>query len=82
MAVDATSAAVPTSQLLTSEASEAKGSSPEDGASTRKIDPESEDGILDAAAEAFLPGMMASQLMMNSTLFNFSKEAIDEAEQQ
>lgn len=48
---------------------------------TRKIDPASEEDILDAAVEAFLPGMISNTLMLNNSLFNFVKEAIDEGDE-
>jgi len=49
---------------------------------TKKVDPNSEEEVLSAAVEAFLPSMVSNTLMLNNTLFNFAKEAIDEGDQE
>ncbi|NTJ41858.1 hypothetical protein G6L28_04485 [Agrobacterium larrymoorei] len=41
-----------------------------------KISPEMESEIIDS----FLPGMITNQLMLNGQLFDFAKEAINEAD--
>lgn len=48
---------------------------------TRKVDPNSDELVLDAAIGAFLPGMISNTLMLNNSLFNFAKEAIDEGDE-
>lgn len=73
MEVTPTSSTVPTSQILTNND---PNSTSESESSTRKIDPNSESELIDA----FLPGMITNQLMLNNNLFNFAKEAIDEAD--
>ncbi|ASY65728.1 hypothetical protein SJ05684_b47460 (plasmid) [Sinorhizobium sojae CCBAU 05684] len=45
---------------------------------TKKVDPNSDGAVLQAAVEAFLPSMISNTLMLNNSLFNFAKEAIDE----
>lgn len=47
---------------------------------TKKVDPNS-DEVLSAAIEAFLPSMVSNTLMLNNSLFNFAKEAIDEGDE-
>ncbi len=49
---------------------------------TKKVDPNSEKEVLNAAVEAFLPSMVSNTLMLNNTLFNFAKDAIDEGDQE
>ncbi|MBB4293110.1 hypothetical protein GGE16_005195 [Rhizobium leguminosarum] len=48
------------------------------GSTTKKVDPNSESEVLSAAVDAFLPSMISNTLMLNNSLFNFAKEAIDE----
>ncbi|MGY5810027.1 hypothetical protein ACXHXG_20220 [Rhizobium sp. LEGMi198b] len=45
---------------------------------TKKVDPNSENEVLSAAVDAFLPSMISNTLMLNNSIFNFAKEAIDE----
>ncbi|EJT01329.1 hypothetical protein [Rhizobium sp. CCGE 510] len=54
------------------------GSTGTTGSTTKKVDPNSESEVLSAAVDAFLPGMISNTLMLNNSLFNFAKEAIDE----
>ncbi|MBP2443975.1 hypothetical protein [Rhizobium leguminosarum] len=81
MAVDAVNSdlnlapAIPVSVELTTDK---KGSKDNTGSTTKKVDPNSESEILSAAVDAFLPGMISNTLMLNNSLFNFAKEAIDE----
>lgn len=56
--------------------------SPDTTETTKKVDPNSEEEVLTAAVEAFLPSMVSNTLMLNNTLFNFAKEAIDEGDQE
>ncbi|WFU04613.1 hypothetical protein QA648_27960 (plasmid) [Rhizobium sp. CB3171] len=48
------------------------------GSTTKKVDPNSENEVLSAAVDAFLPSMISNTLMLNNSIFNFAKEAIDE----
>ncbi|MCF3641601.1 hypothetical protein LXM94_16635 [Rhizobium sp. TRM95111] len=48
---------------------------------TRKVDPNSDEELLNAAVESFVPGMISNTLTLNNSLFNFAKEAIDEADE-
>lgn len=48
---------------------------------TKKVDPNSDEEVLNAAVEAFLPSMISNTLMLNNSLFNFAKEAIDEGDE-
>jgi hypothetical protein len=82
MAVDAVNPN--TTVTLTGGDSPSKTTSPDTGSKsveTRKVDPNSDEPILDAAIEAFLPGMISNTLMLNNSLFNFAKEAIDEGDE-
>ncbi len=56
--------------------------SPDATGTTKKVDPNSDEEVLTAAVEAFLPSMVSNTLMLNNTLFNFAKEAIDEGDQE
>ncbi|WP_081159899.1 hypothetical protein [Ensifer aridi] len=47
----------------------------------KKVDPNSDEQVLSAAIEAFLPSMVSNTLMLNNSLFNFTKEAIDEGDE-
>lgn len=47
----------------------------------KKVDPNSDEQVLSAAVEAFLPSMVSNTLMLNNSLFNFTKEAIDEGDE-
>jgi hypothetical protein len=49
--------------------------------STKKVDPNSEEEILNAAVEAFIPSMISNTMMLNNSIFNFAKEAIDEGDE-
>ncbi|KPH04389.1 hypothetical protein B5K08_23810 [Rhizobium leguminosarum bv. trifolii] len=81
MAVDAVNSdlnlapANPVSVELTTDKT---GSTSTTGSTTKKVDPNSESEVLSAAVDAFLPGMISNTLMLNNSLFNFAKEAIDE----
>ncbi|RFB83093.1 hypothetical protein B5K11_35295 [Rhizobium leguminosarum bv. trifolii] len=81
MAVDAVNSdlnlapANPVSVELTTDKTGSTGST---GSTTKKVDPNSESEVLSAAVDAFLPGMISNTLMLNNSLFNFAKEAIDE----
>lgn len=55
-----------------------EGTSNSGTGATKKVAPNS---VADAALNVFIPGMISSQLMLNNSLFNFAKEAIDEADQ-
>jgi hypothetical protein len=82
MAVDAVNPN--TTVTLTGGDSPSKTTSQDTGSKsveTRKVDPNSDEPILDAAIEAFLPGMISNTLMLNNSLFNFAKEAIDEGDE-
>ncbi|WP_026615937.1 hypothetical protein [Ensifer aridi] len=60
---------------------DAAGAAASGGANTtKKVDPNSSE-VLTAAVEAFLPSMISNTLMLNNSLFNFAKEAIDEGDE-
>ncbi|MGO7133536.1 hypothetical protein AB9E06_22050 [Rhizobium leguminosarum] len=77
-AVTPTSTTVPAAGPQTTSSTSSDTSS----SATKKIDPNSEKEVLNAAVEGFLPGMISNTLMLNNTLFNFAKDAIDEADQE
>ena len=81
MAVDSVTfdAAVPSSTGNGNETTGGSGTS--STSATRKVDPASEEDLLDLAVESFLPGMISNTLMLNNSLFNFVKEAIDEGDE-
>ncbi|WP_034855655.1 hypothetical protein [Sinorhizobium sojae] len=77
MAVDAVSP----NRIPTGGATPSPSTAPEQGVTrsgTKKVDPNSDGAVLQAAVEAFLPSMISNTLMLNNSLFNFAKEAIDE----
>ena len=81
MAVDAVNPGTPTvlsTPADTSPTDTAPSSTP---SSTKKVDPNSETEILNAAVEAFIPGMMSNMLTLNNSLFNYAKEAMDESDE-
>ena len=51
-----------------------------DDESSTKIDPNDEEEVMEAGLEILTTGMISNMLLMNNSLFNFAKEAIDEAD--
>ena len=81
MAIDAVTPSPATVPITSPEAPGSTSSNTTTDA-TKKVDPNSEAEVLNAAVEAFLPSMVSNTLMLNNTLFNFAKDAIDEADQE
>ena len=80
MAVDAVNPGTAT-VLSTPDDTSGTGTGPSSTpSSTKKVDPNSEQEILSAAVEAFLPSMISNTMMLNNSIFNFAKEAIDEGD--
>lgn len=80
MAVDSVNsdAGIPSTTIR----NESSGSSETNPSSTtKKVDPSTESDVLNAAVESFLPSMVSNTLMLNNSLFNFAKEAIDEGDE-
>lgn len=79
MAVDpVNSSQIPTTPTGSETTDTTSSSSPSD---TKKVDPNSEEEILTAAVEAFLPNMISNTMLLNNSIFNFAKEAIDEGDE-
>lgn len=77
MAVESVNANKSTSASTGSGPGNTSNSSSSGGGATKKIDPNS---ATNEMMGAFLPAMISNQLTMNNQLFNFAKEAIDEAD--
>ncbi|MGG7518133.1 hypothetical protein ACQ3G6_09640 [Allorhizobium undicola] len=76
MAVDQVSALSSSSALP--EASSTQSASETAASSSKKIDPNAESQVLEAAVSSFIPSMMSNMMQLNNSVFNFAKEAIDE----
>jgi hypothetical protein len=78
VAVEAVNSSTPPAPSTLSDPSVPNTTSPSTKSSTKKVDPNSEEEILNAAVDAFLPSMISNTLTLNNSLFNFAKDAIDE----
>lgn len=46
---------------------------------TKKYDPNTEETILEEGIASFLPSAMSNLMQLNNSIFNYAKDAIDEA---
>ncbi|MDQ0456381.1 hypothetical protein [Rhizobium paknamense] len=49
------------------------------GSTTKKYDPNTEETILEEGIASFLPSAMSNLMQLNNSIFNYAKDAIDEA---
>ena len=82
MAIEAVTSSPATVPTTPADAPGSTSSNTSTSDTTKKVDPNSEKEVLNAAVEAFLPSMVSNTLMLNNTLFNFAKDAIDEGDQE
>lgn len=81
MAVDAVTLST-VDTVPATDGSKETSSSGGDGSGIKKIDPNDEEAILEEGVGVLVPGMISNFLLLNNSLFNFAKEAIDEADQE